>query len=217
MMRSLVLLLSLVVGTACTPMATRGDMDIFNATVRDAFAHYDQTMVARRPALRFASGQTVHDCKDYLAQRGVTLIDEAVNNRIVAQEYLVCDAVALLRRAGPVGKSDYRPDSYGRELLRRLDLRSFPSSLRPMIDDKHVTFADLSGGAVRVEAHAVTVETDDWRYRLEVVADVESSDGAHYWLLWFSDVAKNGNYRGYQTLVVRNPAPKGPLLAQVLR
>ena len=202
---------------ACAPMATRGDLDIYDAGLRDACAHYDQTMVAPRPALRFASGPTVHDCREYLAHRRTTEIDEAVNNRIVAQDYLVCDSVPLLRQAAPLGNAGYRPESYGLELLHRLDLRGFPSSLGPMIDDRHFTLADLAAAPARVEAHAVTVGTADWRYRLEVVADVVTAAGEHDWLVWFSDEAKNGNYRSYEPLVVREPGPTGQLAARVLR
>lgn len=213
--RRLCFLMSVLACVACAPLAARGAMAIFNDGVREAYAHYDQTMTAPRPPLRFASGQVVRDCRDYLDRRRASDIDEAVNNRIVAQEYLVCDSVALLRDAEPLGASQYRPESYGQALLQRLDLRGFPSSLRPMIDDSHFTPAALAGGDVRVELHAVTVETADWSYRFEVVADIDAG-GGHDWLLWFTDVAKNGNYRGYQALVVRNPAATGPLKARAL-
>jgi hypothetical protein len=168
-----------------------------------------------RPRLRFGSGEVGSDCQGYLDQRRRSEIDEAVNNRVVAQEYLVCDSLSLLRQAGPLGSSEYRPESYGQELLRRLDLHGFLSSLRPMIDDERFTLADLPGGTVRVEPHAVTVETADWSCRFEVVADVYAG-GGHDWLIWFSDVAKNGNYRGYAVLVARNPVVAGPLTARAL-
>jgi hypothetical protein len=216
MRRSLPFLLSLIVCVGCASVAKPGDLDVLNAGLRDAFARYDQTLVAQRPALHFASGRTVQDCADYLVERRSVAIDEAVNNRIVAQEYLVCDAVALLREASPVGRSAYRPDSYGRDLLRRLDLSGFASSLRPLIGDGQVTLAELPDVAAHVEAHAVTVETADWRYRFEVVADIDSKAGEHEWLVWFSDEARKGNYRNYETLVVRNPVSMGRLTARKL-
>lgn len=205
MRRGLPFLLSLIVCVGCASVATPGDLDIFNAGLREAFASQDRAMVVQRPALRFASGRTARDCAGYLAERRSAAIDEAVNNRIVAQEYLVCDAVALLRQARPVGRPAYRPDSYGRDLLGRLDLSGFASSLRPLIGDRRITLAELPDGAIQVEAHAVTVETADWRYRFEVVADIDSKAGEHQWLVWFSDEARKGNYRSYETLLVRNP------------
>jgi hypothetical protein len=216
MKRALFLLLCVLSCVACSSLAPGSAIDIFNADLRTAYDHYDQAMAAQRPTLRFASGKTVHDCRGYLDQRPASAIDEAVNNRILAQEYLVCDSLELLHRAGPGSAAGYRPESYGKELLYRLDLRSFPSSLRPMIDDNHFVLSELPGTQAHVEPHTVTVETADWEYRFEVVADVDAAGGGHDWLIWFSDVARNGNYRGYAALVVRNPAATGPLTAHAM-
>ena len=80
----------------------------------------------------------------------------------------MCDALALLDQAKALGPAAAQATSYGRELLQRLDLRSFPSSLRPRLGD-NFTLAAIGGAVPQVETHAVTLETADWRYRFEVI------------------------------------------------
>lgn len=213
-MKRLLPILLLVAACAAVP-GKPGEREVFNAGLRQAWANEAQTMSAVRPPLRFSSGRTVRDCHGYLAEQRSGTVDEAVNNRGIAQAYLVCDALALLGQASTLAPTAAQPPSYGRELLQRLDLRSFPSSLRPRLGD-NFTLAAIGDAVPQVETHAVTLETADWRYRFEVVADVVAADGRREWLVWFSDEAKAGNYRGYATLRLPVAAASGPLVAHAL-
>ena len=209
-------LLPLILVAACAAVPGKpGEREIFNAGLRQAWANEAQTMSAVRPPLRFANGRTGRDCHGYLAEQARAPVDEAVNNRGLAQAYLVCDALALLDQAKALGPAAAQATSYGRELLQRLDLRSFPSSLRPRLGD-NFTLAAIGGAVPQVETHAVTLETADWRYRFEVIADIVAADGRREWLVWFSDEAKAGNYRGYATLRLPVAATSGPLVAHAL-
>jgi hypothetical protein len=216
--RTLILcLLAAVCAAACAHVGTRSDTVVFNSGLREAYGHYEEAMVVPRAALALASGRTVSDCADYLAQGQPSLIGEGVNNRIAAQEYLVCDSIAALRKAEGREGTASGPPADGQALLRRLDLRSFPSSLRPMTDDSHFVLADIAAAAVRLDPHAVTVETDEWMFRIEVVADIADAGSGHReWLLWLSDVAKKGNYRAYDVLVVTDPSAAGLLSAKAM-
>lgn len=206
-------LLPLLLVAACAAVPGKpGEHEIFNAGLRQAWANEAQTMSAVRPPLRFANGRTVRDCHGYLAERGSGTIDEAVNNRAIAQAYLVCDALTQLDQAKALAPAAALPPSYGRELLQRLDLRSFPSSLRPRLGEKF-TLAAIGGAVPQIETHAVTLETEDWRYRFEVIADIVAADGRREWLVWFSDEAKAGNYRGYATLRLPVAAARGLITA----
>lgn len=42
------------------------------------------------------------------------------------------------------------------------------------------------------------------------------NDGRKDWLLWLTDEAKNGNYRGYRALIVSNVSESEILQARVL-
>lgn len=206
----------LLVLAACAAVPGKpGERDIFNAGLRQAWANETQTMAAARPPLRFANGRTVRDCHGYLAEQRSGPVDEAVNNRGIAQAYLVCDALVALGQASARTPAADQPPSYGRELLRRLDLRSFPSSLRPRLGD-NFTLAAIGDAVPQVDTHAVTLETADWRYRFEVIADIVAADGRREWLVWFSDEAKAGNYRGYATLRLPITATHGALVAHAL-
>jgi len=206
-------LLPLILVAACAAVPGKpGEREIFNAGLRQAWANEAQTMSAVRPPLRFANGRTVRDCHGYLAEHASGTVDEAVNNRGIAQAYLVCDALAQLDQAKALAPAAALPPSYGRELLQRLDLRSFPSSLRPRLGEKF-TLAAIGGAVPQIETHAVTLETEDWRYRFEVIADIVAADGRREWLVWFSDEAKAGNYRGYATLRLPVAAARGLITA----
>jgi len=206
-------LLPLLLVAACATVPGKpGEREIFNAGLRQAWANEAQTMSAVRPPLRFANGRTVRDCHGYLAEHASGTVDEAVNNRGIAQAYLVCDALAQLDQAKALAPAAALPPSYGRELLQRLDLRSFPSSLRPRLGD-NFTLAAIGDAVPQVETHAVTLETEDWRYRFEVIADIVAADGRREWLVWFSDEAKAGNYRGYATLRLPVSTSRGLIAA----
>ncbi|WP_374327211.1 hypothetical protein [Azonexus sp.] len=211
-MKRLLPLLLFVAACAAVP-GKPAERDIFNAGLRQAWANEAQTMAAVRPPLRFANGHTVRDCHGYLTEQARAAVDEAVNNRGLAQAYLVCDALALLDQAKALPPAATQASSYGHELLQRLDLRSFPSSLRPRLGETF-TLAAIGGAVPQVETHAVTLETEDWRYRFEVIADIVAADGGREWLVWFSDEAKAGNYRGYATLRLPVAAAHGPLVAR---
>lgn len=67
-----------------------------------------------------------------------------------------------------------------------------------------------------MDAHTLTLDTPDWHYRFEVVADTPAANGERQWLVWFSDEARAGNYRSHATLVI--PArPDGPLVVRATR
>lgn len=202
--------------TACTTLPGKfSEREIFNDNLRQALSNETQAMTAVRPPLRFANGHTVRDCRSYLAEQASGTVDEAVNNRSQAGAYLVCDALAILRHSAAEATPSSPPTSYARELMQRLDLRSFPSSLRPALGERH-TPADIAQAVASMDAHTLTLDTPDWRYRFEVVADTPAANGERQWLVWFSDEARAGNYRSHSTLVI--PArPDGPLVVRATR
>lgn len=178
-------------------------------------AQGDQTLAAKRTALKFVSGAMVTTCRDYLARvRAQDFIDEAVANRAVASEYVLCDSVAMLRGAAVSRGDDPFATERGQVLARRLDVSTFRSSLGPRIDDSHRVLADFAP-SVTTSATEASLGGLDWRFRLRIVAVGDfDRDGTADWLVWLTDEAQDGNYRDYRALLIPNVSRPGLLAAR---
>lgn len=139
-------------------------------------------------------------CNAYLQEVKVSTILEGVNNEIISQEYLVCPSIIALRSAGSTSTAARLPASYGTELCSRLDLTTFPSSLRPRLNGAKRVLSALEI-PLKADTCSCSFDTRDWFFKVEVVAEADfEKDGKIDWLVWLFDEAKTGNYRGYSCL-----------------
>lgn len=162
--------------------------------------------------LVFESGATAQTCDEYMRLIAVTTLKEGVNNQLAKGEYLLCEVLAIVgdKKLSP-GRQDV---GYGQILATRLDLRSFPSSLFQMLDEKKYSLSLLDAKSLKVLPTVVTYETADWRYSLKLVATLDvNNNGKTDWVLWLADEAKSGNYRQYQTLIIYDVGDTGKLTA----
>ena len=205
-----VVLLSVsMLGCDARPQAVVGT--VYNRELADALQNR-QIFKKKRAALTFDSGAVAQNCAQYLRLAGGSPIKEDVANQLAKSEYLLCDALALIGdKKSATGPHDV---AFGKALADRLDLRSFPSSLAPMLDETKYSLAHVDEAAVKLEPTAAAYETKDMHYRLEVVATLDINNNAKPdWVLWLADEARIGNYRQYQTLVVYDVSDSGPLRA----
>lgn len=180
--------------------------------------NYERVMAQSRTGLQFSDGSTVRNCRQYLKARNNAEVSEGVANSSRSAEYRICDTLRALKSAGPVNHP-YRSEMAEGEVLRkRLDLRSFRSSLGPASNRYHTLAQIEEELPVRVDGNSVVLESDDWYVRLEVVvrADVDN-DGHEDWLVWLTDEPRDSNYRAYETLVIHRIAQKGLLTACPLK
>lgn len=86
-----------------------------------------------------------------------------------------------------------------------------------MVDEQRYTLSGLFGDQVQIERESALVKTPEMFFSLTVtvVGDVDH-DGTVDWIVWLSDEVTDGTYRGYETLLIKDPAPSGLLLAQSL-
>ena len=198
--------------TAC--LSANAETPVFvAANVLRMVTNREKEWTAPRTTLALSAGQA-SDCASYARLRASGIVDDGSNER-VKSEYLICDVLIQL---GPTPEAKALPvDGYGVALASRLDLRSFPSSLGPMVDEERYTLARLFEGQVRTESDGAAVKTPDMVFSLTIVAvgDVDHS-GKPDWIVWVSDEVVAGTYRGYETLLIKDPAPDGPLRAQSL-
>ncbi len=174
---------------------------VFNADVASSLNNFKQSFNSKRAEIEFVSGIKVNSCDAYSKEVIKSKISEGVNNQIAKSEYLLCDVLELL---GNKSYSVMKPNlNMSNVIANKLDLRSFPSSLGPRMDDKSHTIKSIAGNDLVVKADSVIYETPDWNFKLELVATADvNANKTEDWILWVTDESKSGNYRSYQTLVL---------------
>ena len=120
------------------------------------------------------------------------------------------------------------PAHAAKALYERLDLRTFPSSLRNRADGPTHTLKTLLAfgfwllafgfwlsafGKVTLTQDTVEVETVTQFFSLKIVGVVSrpspEAGGERLqteWIVWVGDELKDGNYKAYRTLIVRPPS-----------
>ncbi|WP_077529962.1 hypothetical protein [Vreelandella utahensis] len=213
--RGILCALAFIAGCSLAGQAPQTER-IFNAELKEASQNYEQTLEKERSPLTFSSGTTVETCRDYLSQSDTDALADGVDNRTVAGEYLVCDSVAALHQGNEAGGIQYSPESYGKQLMTRLDLRGIPSSLGPRVTDEQTTLADVASEGVDHTRYGVVLDSKSWHFALEVVASRDlNGNGRADWLLWLVDEAKAGNYRDYELLVAYDVEGSGLIQAEL--
>lgn len=199
--------------TACQTKADAPVLvTIYKDDVVSGIKRYRETYNKKRVAIEFESGLVAETCDTYNRLMKATALKEGVNNQIAKSDYLICDVLAIVgnKKHGEGAKGNV----YGPLLAGRLDLRSFPSSLFQVLDEKKYAFIHFDSSTVKTESTSVTYETPDWHYKLEVVAVLDvDNNGTLDWVMWLADEAKVGNYRNYQTLIAYDVAMEGTIRA----
>lgn len=188
---------------------------VFNPVVASSLNNLSKELKNRRTVLEFMSGAKANDCNTYLAEAKSSEIKEDINNQMVKSEYLICDALNLL--GGKPYSVVNADQSMSNTIASRLDLRSFPSTYRPRLDDKNYTLKSIAGNKLKITGNNIIDESKDWYFKLELIAITDiNEDKKPDGILWVTDESKSGNYRGYQTIVVYDiNASKNKLKAQV--
>lgn len=182
-----------------------------NAAVAASLADLKEALLAPKTALRFDNGDVANNCLQYSNLLSAGAPDESARSAEIRGEYLVCDAVRLLGVQPFILTQAALPANAVRALYERLDLRTFPSSLRNRADDRtHSLKTLLALGTVTMTRDTVEVETDKQFFSLKIVAVVTrpSTQGGvqrqqKEWIVWVGDELKDGNYKSYRTLIVR--------------
>lgn len=172
----------------------------------------EETLRKNRTALQFESGASARTCSEYLHLVASDPLKEGVANQLAKSEYLICDVLALTGKQKPGSRQP--DDRFGQALAERVDLRSFPSSLHQMLDEKNFSLKLLDARAATTAATSASYDTRDWHYRLELIATLDANgNGKPDWVVWLTDEARDGNYRHYQTLVIYDVPETGWLRA----
>lgn len=176
---------------------------VYDDEVMHALQQPQENDNKKRTPIVFDTGEIAQTCSEYLHLIAGAALKEDTYNQVVKSEYLLCEVLAIIgNRKLSAGRQDV---TFGQALATRLDLRSFPSSLHQMLDKQKHSLNQLDEKAVKAESTAVIYETEDWHYRLDLVATLDvNNNGKADWILWLINEAKSGSYRQYQTLIAHD-------------
>jgi hypothetical protein len=166
----------------------------------------DESLKHKRSKLLFSGDQEANDCNSYFELASKHRIEESIHNQQVKSEYLICDALKILSNASGLSVEKVKKIDLGDEILSKLDLRSFPSSLSRVGSETLHTLKALYPGQTSYVDNVAELQTEDWAFTVEVVALARINDNSTPdWIVWVFDESKSGNYRGYSTIILYDP------------
>lgn len=199
-------LLCLAILAGCASNKLSPPPYIPNEQLKLSYETLEHSLKKKRNIFAFDGGQAANDCITYFELISKSPADETIHNQLVKSEYLICDALNILSESLGISGITSENLDRGGELLSKLDLRSFPSSLNRASNDETHTLKSLFPRETTSAKNTAKLETDDWAFTMEVVALARINDNSFPdWIVWISDESKSGNYRGYSTLIIYDP------------
>ena len=191
---------------SCSSKKSNETNYIFNHDLLTSFENYDKSWNAERSELAFNGGGTAKNCSTYFKLAYQYNLDESIYNQTIKNEYLICDALKILTGTHAVSATNAHDLDLGEKLASKLDLRSFPSSLFQMSDEKTHTLTSLFPKDIKYKGSGVKLETEDFAFQLEVVGVAKINGNAiPDWIIWVADEANSGHFRSYSSLIIYVP------------
>lgn len=206
------MLLMLMLTASCTSMWPKKNNYILDPGLLAAYMDYEKSLKSERPELLFKNGKMATNCLSYLKLMLKNEVDESNYNQSIKSEYLNCEALKILK--GHAIGSAKNKNSLGNELSTKLDLRSFSSSLSKVVNKDKNTLDALYPEETKSMKYETIYETEDWVFRLEVVAVIMLNDNKKQdWVVRLSDESKSGSFRHYSTIVIYDPGKQKKYVA----
>lgn len=200
------LCLSIVILAGCANTNQQDSPYILNNQLSISHQNIDNSLQEQRGKLLFTDGQEANNCNAYFDLTSKYDLDESIHNQQVKSEYLICDALKILSNSPGLPTEKIKSLNLGEDLLSRLDLRSFPSSLNMASNETSHTLKSLYPEQTSSTGNVAELQTEDWAFTLEVVALARINDNlSPDWIVWILDESKSGNYRGYSTIILYDP------------
>ncbi len=192
--------------TGCSNTNIQDLSYILNDSLLSSYQEIDDSLKYKRGQLLFNGEREANDCNSYYEMASKYRLEESIHNQLVKSEYLICDALKILSSSLGISTENIKILGMGGELLSRLDLRSFPSSLNRASNETSHTLKSLYPSKVSHTDNIAELQTEDWGFTMEVVALARINSNPYPdWIIWVSDESKSGNYRGYSTIILYDP------------
>jgi len=161
-----------------------------------------------------AKVKSVSNCDDFVKLIGSWNVQEGVNNMRVASDYQSCVAHAIFAYAKPSRKSAFR-NNFSGLIFNKLDLTSFPSSLRNRAEKMKWSISALGMKVSKISETSVLFAPAGWQYRFDLLTKGDfNHDGNEDLLVRFMDQATGGNYYAVEILVLSKTKRKDIWSAQ---
>jgi hypothetical protein len=210
MIKTCFLFLFLCILVGCSNNRIIGDsIYILDGELSRSYQDIDNSLSIKRSKLSFSEGKEAYNCKSYFSLFPQYALEESVYNQQVKSEYLICDALKILSGSTGESSDEVKSLALGENLLSKLDLRTFPSSLNQAASDSSHTLKSLYPNQTSFSGNVAEFQTEDWVLALEVVVVARINDNLEPdWVVWVTDESKSGNYRGYSTIIIYDPDDK---------
>lgn len=170
--------------------------------VAAAYTDYSETLAQPGTPVAFDSGKEATACQQCLSYKETAALSETTEKLKAAQEYIICDTVAIIRKAADNPVSLSPEPRIAEALAERLDVSSYPSSLFQRTDETKRTLAALSDGPMQLSRYSVQPAIPGWVYEVHVVARLDADgNGEEDWLVWLTDRAEAGSYDVMQAFI----------------
>lgn len=192
---------------------------IFDRSLAKDYRNYDRTMNEKKTPLAFESGKTVASCAEYLAEKKSSAVSEDFADRLYLSEYIVCDALAILKASDAVPQKPIDKTTsvnYGALIYNRLDVGNLPASIADNTDAQPQILKNrLAKMRPKISRYKIEADTPQWFFAVEIVAvaDVNGNGNAD-WILQAIDEGREGNYRNYAIWLILDPEKTGVLKAE---
>lgn len=208
-LKSSLFYLCLCILAGCSNANVQNSPYLLNDQLSLSYQKTDDSLKYKRTKLLFSGNYEANDCNSYYDLASKYNLEESIHNQLVKSEYLICDALKILSESKGISDEKALRLDLGRELLSKLDIRSFPSSLSRAGSELSYTLKSLYPSQVSYIDNVAVFETQYWTFTMEVVALVRINDNSKTdWIVWVFDESKSGNYRGYSTIILYDPDEK---------
>lgn len=199
---------------SCTNKKSPDAPAILNKALLQSYENLDESLKKERKPLYFNGDHISSNCQTYFDMAAKYEIDETIHNQMIKSEYLTCDALKILSSSSGVPAKEISVFNMGEEIISKLDIRSFPSSLFQVADENSNTLKALFPENVSATNNMAELDTDELSFTLEVVAAAKINNNPQPdWIIWLMDESKSGTYRSYQTLIIFDPENQDRLKA----
>lgn len=212
---SFVVMLSTV---GCSVGFGKNPVIIYDQNLSKALENYDSSIVEPKKEINFESGAKAANCQQFWEAKEKSSVKEDVANMMFMSEYLICDALSILRKADIQGEavSQDNASKYTIEIFSRLDLTSFPNSFAQTIDNNATFETQKEKMLAKINNNTIVSDTKDWNFSLKIAAAADvNKNGKQDLIVWVTDKSKEGNFQSYSTILIYDVENQGLLKAKI--
>ncbi len=208
---------------ACSIIYSNNTIIFYDNEIKEAFENYDSEMRKERIPINLNLDDhevVISNCNQFLSVLdNKAEYKDTIWEQLYLSEYQICPILKAVTNAGCVKKSYFNKKNITEFIYKFLDITSFNSSLRPMIENhkKNITLEKFNFEHIELTDNTIEIETMDWYYTFYILAAGDfDNDGIEDIILLFEDDAKIGNYFSKSAFILNKKDSDGFITAKPL-